>query len=204
MDDRKHNKSRNENDIALDQFRNNVSRQPYNPGTATANQDYSDVFYFGYNYLDTISKFQKEIYQMVKLDKDSLVNIDFTTKFKVLKNSYLQNTHDNTLRYAVKTPQNLSIFIHSVEGKSTLNDAFKSLKGDAQLRNFRDFIKLGKTSKFVSYSIRKKAATFKGIACLMGDEEYKLFIEFESNKLSQMDLEAIALRYTANNLISKK
>ncbi len=204
MDDRKRNTYKSDNDLNFEEFRDKLKQQSYSGSAPTATQDYGDVFYFGYNYLDTISESQKQIYKIVKLEKDSLINIDFTTKFRVLKNSYFQNTHDNTLRFAVKTPQNLSIFIHIVEDKSTLNNAFKTLKNDSQLSNLRDFIKLGKSSKFVSYSIKKKASPFKGVACLMGDDEYKLFIEFESNKLSQTDLEAKALRYITNNLIAKK
>lgn len=204
MDDRKRNTYKSESDVNFEQFKNNLRQQSYSTSESTTSQDYSDVFYFGYNYLDTISPVQKQIYKIVKLEKDSLVNIDLSTKFKVLKNSYLQNTYDNTLRFAVKTPQNLSIFIHSVEDKSSLNNAFKTLKSDSQLSKLRDFIKFGKSSKFVSYSIKKKASTFKGVACLMGDNEYKLFIEFESNKLSQTDLEAKALLYITSNLIAKK
>ncbi|MCZ4245820.1 hypothetical protein [Pedobacter punctiformis] len=205
MDDRNRtrNISQNVNDLAIDQIRNQVTQQRYNAATGIANGDINEVFYFGYHYLDTISESQKRFYHIVKLDKDSLVNIDFTTKFRALKGAYLQNTYDNTLRFAIKTPQNLSIFIHSLETKGTLDNNFKTLKENDHLSNLHDVIKLGKSYKLVSYSIKKKESTFRGIACLMGDEEYKLFIEFESNKLSQTELQRKALNYMSSNLVIK-
>lgn len=202
------NRNRNQNlstqsAVDLSSFENSTRAETPTNYEYRSTKVYNEVFYKSYKYLDSLSIPQKRRGYIVKLKKDSLINIDYSSKFRILKNSYFQNTHDDSLRFAAKSP-NLIIFVHSFESNASLDSSFKKLKLNAQLKNYRPFIKLSENTKLVCYSITKENTTFKAMAYLVQQKNYCLFIEFESNKLSQKTLEEKTMRYMAENLITKK
>lgn len=163
-------------------------------------KSYNDMIYKSYNYLDTLNTLQKKILRLSKLKKDSLISLDLSTKIKIYKDSYLQNTHDDSLLFSVKTPKNLNILIHDFQTKKLIDNSFKSLKAGNRISNYKNLITISRDSKFVSYSIIKNSQSFKGVALIMKNKEYVTFIEFESNQVSQKNLEKTALNYISKNL----
>lgn len=189
--------------IDLNSFENSTRTEAPTNYEYSSTKVYNEVFYKPYKYLDSLSTIQRGRGYIVKMEKDSLINIDYSSKFRVLKNSYFQNTHDDSLRFATKSP-NLIIFVHGFESNDSLDSSFKKLKQSAKLKNYRPFIKLSENSKLVCYSITKENTIFRAMAYLVQQKNYRLFIEFESNKLSQIALEEKTMRYVSQNIIAKK
>lgn len=200
-----------QNDAKRDQIELNLMRQNNTESyeSAATNQPgnlkaYHDVFYKSYKYLDSLDDKQRKNGYIKKASEDSLIMVDYKTKFRALKNSFIQNTYDDSLMFAIKTPKNLNIFVHSFESSASVDSSFKYLKRNAGLKNYRLFLKLSEKTKLVCYSIFKQKMLFKGVSMIAKEDGACFFIEFESNKLSQIDLENAALKYIANNIISKK
>jgi hypothetical protein len=186
------------------QFRSTFPQSNSSLEHSIPNKSYNDIIYKPYKYLDTLNTLQKKILRLSKLKKDSLISLDLSTKIKIYKDSYLQNTHDDSLLFSVKTPKNLNIFIHDFQTEKLIDNSFKSLKAGSKISNYKNFITISSNSKFVSYSIKKNGQSFKGVALIMKNKEYNTFIEFESSTSSQKNLEKTALNYISENLKGDK
>lgn len=201
MNDRKSNDLNinnvlNDNLIEQRQYQENIQR--------ALSKKNNDLLYATYQSLDTINDAQKQLYSVIKLAKDSLVTFDLTTKIKVEKNYYFQNNHDDSLRMAFKSPKDLNVFIHDFESKQSEENNFKILKKNANLKHFK-FENLLPETKTISYTITKNNITFNGFALSFKNDEFQSFIEFESQKISGLELKLAALSFLRTNLkISEK
>jgi hypothetical protein len=166
----------------------------------------TNIMYAEYKGVDSLSSLQKENYGLYKLKKDSLVYIGFTTQMKIPKAYYLQNNHDDSLRIAFKSPDNLNIFIHDFDSKEDLEQSLKSLKRQSNLQKYKLENTIGKQTKVVSYKISKDNKRFNGYALCFKSEsgDLQTFFEFESNKLSKEELKEKALDFLQQNLKEKK
>ncbi|RQO78889.1 hypothetical protein DBR40_03960 [Pedobacter sp. KBW01] len=161
---------------------------------------WNSLLYKRYKYLDSLDLTRLRDFYIVKLTKDSLVSLDIKSQLKIEKGCFFQNTHDDSLKFAFKTPKNLNVFVHDFEGTSTVDASFKQLKSGSKIKNYRDFIKLSPNSKLVSYNITQSGIKFKGVAYAFKQDNYKMFIEFESSTLTQINLEHQALTYVSKHI----
>ncbi|MCX2429814.1 hypothetical protein [Pedobacter sp. GR22-10] len=160
--------------------------------------------YQDYQLLNQLSPSQLKASYITKLTKDSLVGLNVNIWLKINKGSLFQNTHDDSLKFAFKTPKNLNVFVHDFESKFAVNTTFKKLKSGNKIKKYRDFLKLSKNTKLVSYSIIQAGVQFKGVAYAFNEGDYYMFIEFESSILPQMELEHQALSYISKHIKGKK
>lgn len=158
-----------------------------------ASSEAKDFLYMSYKELDTISDDEKYAAKVIKLDKDSTVYIDLQTKINVLKGSYFQNLHNDSLQMAIKTPDDVDIFIHSFEKETDLENCFKEIKKSKKLRNYVVDINKENTKLF-SYEILPNDKKLRGYALAVEKENYATFIEFESSKKSKDEIKLIALQ----------
>jgi hypothetical protein len=158
----------------------------------------NNFLYYNYESLDSLSSSVKENYRVLKLEKDSLVYISLSTKIKIPKDYYFQNNHDDSLRIAFKSPENLTIFIHDFDSKEEIEKNFKILKADSNLQNYKastigDF-------KVISYKISKNKKRYNGYALCIKGKELQTFFEFESDKLSSDKLRSAAILFLSKNM----
>lgn len=148
---------------------------------------------------------EQDDYGFSKLKKDTIVFIDIKTQLNVPKEYYLQNNHDDSLRMAIKSPRNLTIFIHDFETKESIENGFKGLKKYSSLKKFKVENTIGMT-KTISYQISKENTTFNGYALVFQSKEkdYQTFFEFESSTLSKDLIKTKALDFLLQNMKQKK
>ncbi len=164
-------------------------------------QQSNDILYTSYKDLEDLSETEKQFNHLKKLQKDTIVQIDLSTRIKIQKESYFQNNHDDTLRMAFKLKKDLTIFLHDFESKKEDSDNFKALKKFGQLNDFK-LLKSNKSSKTYSYSIVKKDKKYNGFALLYKSNELCSFIEFESDVLTKPALQSAAYLFIINNVIN--
>jgi len=163
---------------------------------ATQNSD-NDLFYKSYADLSQLTESEKAVNHVMKIDKDTLLPLDLSSKIKVEKNSYIQKSYDDTLKTAIKLPDNTSIFLHSYEGNGDLIDNFKSVKRKKEIKNIT--FKLDQPdTKYVSYNYTANGEKYNGLALVTKENNYFTFIEFENNKISKYQLESKTLTFIAD------
>lgn len=163
----------------------------------------NNILYTNYEKLDSLSPVQKESFGLEKLDKDSLVYIALDTQIKIPKKFYLQNSHDDSLRLAFKSPDNMNVFIHDFESKDEIEPSFKTLKSTSNLQKFKVENTIG-TVKAVSYKITKDDKRYNGYALCFKSDGFLNFYEFESDKLSVDKLKGRAIEFFSQNMKEKK
>lgn len=165
----------------------------------------NNLFYSNYAALDSLTLSQQEDYGVCRLKKDSLIFIDIKTQLNIPKEYYLQNNHDDSLRIAVKSPRNLTIFLHDFETKENAENSFKSIKKYSNLQKFKLENNLDLTKVF-SYQISKEDKKFNGYALAFQrkGKDYQTFFEFESSTLSKDELKDKALEFLLQNMKQKK
>lgn len=162
----------------------------------------NNILYKMYQGLDSLSPLTKEDYGLIKLEKDTAIYIDLSTKLKIPKNFYFQNNHDDTLKMAFKSPQNLNIFIHDFHSKDEAAVNFKSIKRDKNLQKFKE----DKLSIFrmMTYKITKDNVKYNGYAFCFKTDDFQTFFEFESHDLSSDKLREKAVDFLTKNLKADK
>ncbi|ANF49489.1 hypothetical protein A0O34_02495 [Chryseobacterium glaciei] len=153
-------------------------------------QDLSnDIFYESYDSISKLGDSEMAIYRIKKVKKDTLLPLDLTAKINIDANSYIQKNFDDSLKLAVKLPDNTSIFMHSYESKNgDVLDNLKSLKKKKDIQNIS--LKLDEpNSKFVSYNYKQNGKKYNGYALISKEDGQYTSIEFENNKLSKDELE---------------
>lgn len=158
----------------------------------------NNIMYQTYQGLDSLNSIQKEEFGILKLERDTLIYVDLSTKIRIPKDYYLQNNHDDTLRMAFKSPQNLNIFIHDFDSKETLATNLKSIKHDKELQKLKE----SKLSIFnlMTYKIKDHNKKYNGYAFCFKVESSQTFFEFESASLSSDQLREKAHDYLFKNL----
>jgi hypothetical protein len=193
----------NQNKI-LDASQFNTSEQQFldqKPLTSTlAPNIWNDLLYKRYKYLDSLDQTRLKDFYITKLAKDSLVSLDIKSQLKIEKGCFFQNTQDDTLKFAFKTPKNINVFVHDFESNASADKSFKKLKAGSGIKNFKEFIKLSPTTKLVTYNIEKQKIKFNGIAYVFEQNNYLMFVELESSTWSQKKLNREALTYVANHI----
>jgi hypothetical protein len=149
----------------------------------------NDIFYESYDSINQLGDSEMAIYHIQKVKKDTLLPLDLTAKINVDANSYIQKNYDDSLKLAVKLPDNTSIFMHSFEANS--GDALENLKMVKKKKNIQNIsLKLDEpNSKFVSYNYKQNGKKYNGYALISKEDGQYTSIEFENNKLSKDELE---------------
>ena len=146
----------------------------------------NNIMYKTYQGVDSLSAVMKDNYGILKIEKDTSIVVDFTTTINIPKGFYVQKNHDDTLRMAFKSPENLNIFIHDFQSKDTLASNFKILKRDKDLQKFKE----QKVTIFsmITYNITNDTKKYNGYAFCFKVEDYQSFYEFESPNLTSDEL----------------
>lgn len=147
-----------------------------------------------YKQLDSISESEKNVFKVIKLKKDTLVALDYHSKLKLSKEWYFQKNYDDSLKMAIKMPDDITVFVHDFESRQKLEDNFKSIKRGLNLQSFAVEIATD-DSKLVSYTIKKDNIPFNGYAFCVEQDNYFMFIEFESSTLSKAAVQEKALNF---------
>lgn len=161
----------------------------------------NEFLYWSYQQLDSVSESEKKMYQVKKLKNDTFISLDIETKIKVAKEWYFQKNYDDSLKVAFKTDENLTVFIHDFDSKENVETTFRSLKRQSDLKSV---VIEGDNLKTISYTITKNNSIFNGYAFCFTEDNYYLFLEFESNTISKESLKVKALTYFFNNLKPSK
>lgn len=185
--------------LATQEFQQALRRQHYLPSKSKQS---NDILYTAYRDLNAFSSDQKSFYKLTKINKDTLIVLDLTSKIKLNKNDFYQNNHDESLMMAIKTAKDLNVFVHDSNKPGQLETQFTQIKADKKLRDFK-LEKLGKLS-IATYRITKDKINLNGSALIFKDADYTTFLEFESNKLSKSGLRNEMLRFLSQNLIVAK
>lgn len=149
----------------------------------------NDIFYESYDSINKLGHSEMVIYHIKKVKKDTLLPLDITSKINVDANSYIQKNYDDSLKLAVKLPDNTSIFMHSYE--ATKGDALDNLKALKKKKNIQNIsLKLDEpNSKFVSYNYKQNGEKYNGYALISKENGQYTSLEFENNKLSKDELQ---------------
>ncbi|QQV03456.1 MULTISPECIES: hypothetical protein [Chryseobacterium] len=154
----------------------------------------NNLFYESY---DSIGKLYEENagnFHITKLEKDSLFPLDLSTRINIEKNSYIQKSYDDTLKMAIKLPDNTSIFVHSYEGAGDMIENFKKVKNHLSLQNIN--VKLDKPeTKYISYHYLKNGKKCFGYALLAQENRYFSFVEIENSSIPKSSLEKKTFNY---------
>ncbi|MFP3594182.1 hypothetical protein [Chryseobacterium sp. SIMBA_038] len=153
-------------------------------------QDLSnDIFYESYDSISKLGDSEMAIYRIKKVKKDTLLPLDLSAKINIDANSYIQKNFDDSLKLAVKLPDNTSIFMHSYEAKN--GDALENLKSLKKKKDIQNIsLKLDEpNSKFVSYNYKHNGKKYNGYALISKEDGQYTSIEFENNKLTKDELE---------------
>lgn len=163
------------------------------------NKRSNNILYTEYQTLDKFPQAEKDLYKISKIENDTMIGFDLSSKIRIKKGYYFQNNHDDTLRMAIKTPKDLNIFVHDLTGKGELSENFKSIKKDGELQDFK-FGESTKAAKIITYSLTKNNSKFNGYALAIQDTDYTVFIEFESTKMQKSELKTQAALFLLENL----
>jgi hypothetical protein len=156
----------------------------------------NDLFYESYDSISKLSDFEKENYKVIKLKKDSLILLDVVSKINVEAGAYFQKNYDDTLSWAIKKPDNTSVFLHSYDTADDLMTNFKAVKRKLNLQDL-DIKVDDKDSKFVSYSFKNNGKKTNGYALLASGQGHFTALEIESNILSKDELQMKAFSLIA-------
>ncbi|MFC7773085.1 hypothetical protein [Flavobacterium sp. GCM10027622] len=161
-----------------------------------------DVFNDSYTKISTLDSIFLDQFSIQKLNKDTLVHVDLLSKIRIPKEAYLQNTHDDSLRFGSKFKDDVTLLVHDFESKSKAEENLKQLKNhsDFKVKPTENNSELG---NYMEYSFSKNDKKVNGFAYSHNDDEYQLFIEFESDRLSEKEIKAYALHYLKENLVVK-
>ncbi len=161
------------------------------------------VLYSSYQGLDSLSTLQRENFGIRKLEKDSLIYIGLNTQMKILKNYFLQNNHDDSLRIAFKSPDNLTVFIHDFESKGDLVQNLKSLKRGSDFLKHKVENTIGQL-KAISYKIKRGNKKYNGYVLCFQAADFQNYYEFESDQLTPATLKIRAIDFFAQNMKETK
>jgi len=163
----------------------------------------NDILYTTYKTLDTMNLVEKKRYSVLKLEKDSMIQFDLSSKIKVDKGFYFQKNFDDTLRMAIKSPKDLTLFVHDLESNESVEDVFKSVKRHGELNRLKSDKNIGETKTY-TYTFTKGEHKFNGYVLVLANNNYYTFVEFESETATKTDLRTKALVYLLENLKSTK
>lgn len=199
------NKPRYENDPVMESFRNSqeAMKENFRQHQEMQRKMSNAILYSNYESLDSLSALQKDNYGIQKIQKDSLIYIALDTQIKIPKDFYFQNRHDDSLRMAFKSPDNVNVFIHDFESKAEIEPSFKSLKNSDNLQKFKVENTIGDV-KTISYKITKESKRYNGYALCFKNDGFLNFYEFESNILSVDKLKIRAIEFLSQNMKEKK
>jgi hypothetical protein len=160
------------------------------------------ILYRTYNGLDSLNSVTKDEYGILKLEKDTTLYVDVRTKVKVPKKFYFQNNHDDTLKMAFKSPENLNVFIHDLISKEEVGTNLKAIKRSYNIEKFKE--KSIGVCKIITYKVTKDKKRYNGYALCFKSKDYQTFFEFESNDLSSEKLKEKAIDFLTANLSEEK
>lgn len=154
----------------------------------------NDLFYKSYKEIDEMPSNFRDSYGILKLDKDSSIMMDLSTKIVIPKNSFFYNNHDDTLRFASKFQDNTAFFVHDFNGNSDTRTLLKSVKGE-EISNITEENSPSSKVKMVKYNILKNGISYRGFALDFKEKEYSTLFEFESDSKTKDELKEKALNF---------
>lgn len=156
----------------------------------------NDIFNASYDSISQLSDAEMAIYKIKKVKKDTLLPLDLTAKINVESNSFIQKNYDDSLKIAVKLPDNTTIFLHDYESSGEALETLKSLKQKKNIQNVS--LELDEpNSKFVSYNYKDKGKKYNGFALISKEGNQFTSLEFENNKISKNELQMKAFTFLA-------
>lgn len=160
------------------------------------NEESNNLFYENYDSIKKLTNSERASYHVVKVKKDTLLPLDLTSKINIESKSFIQKNYDDSLKLAVKLPDNTSIFLHTYSSQADLLDNFKAIKKNKGIGKISTEVD-DKSSKIVSYSYKYKDKNYNGCALITkGDGQFSS-VEFESNKMSKSEIYLVAFTYLA-------
>ena len=180
-------------------FPNDIMAEKAADFMAERAENSNDLFYKPFKEIDKLSDELKQKYGLIKLKKDTLISLDLATKIKIEKKSYFQNNHDDSLRYASKSPDGLITFFHNFPCSGSAVECFRTLKKDKNISNLK-VDNSDKSSPLYTYVLKSGKTKINGCAMVFQDKDV-YFFEFESKDLSPQILKLLALEFSLTKII---
>ncbi|KAF2331804.1 hypothetical protein [Flavobacterium ginsenosidimutans] len=161
-----------------------------------------NILYSQYVELENFNASEKGEFGLHKLEKDSVMFVDFKTQIRIPKGYYLKSNNGDSLISASKSPNDLNVFVRNFRTEDNFEKCLKKIKSKNNLENYQTEDSWG-NMKSISYKINPDERKFNGIVFCFDKNEYGLitFYEFESNKLSIKELKNISKDFLAQNLM---
>lgn len=160
-----------------------------------------NIFYSSYENLDSLGNAYREGYGIKKITEDSLVRLDLLNEVKIPKKSFFLNNYDDTLRFAVKFPDNTILYAHDLQSNDDTEVILKSIKGNALSNVKKD--EMTKGLGVFEYKIEKNSKIYNGFSFVTQEKGNVNFMEFESAEKSAEVLKRDAVDFLTKNLIKK-
>lgn len=160
-----------------------------------------NIFYSSYENLDSLGNAYREGYGIKKVTEDSLVRLDLLNEVKIPKKSFFLNNYDDTLRFAVKFPDNTILYAHDLQSNDDTEVILKSIKGNAISNVKKD--EMTKGLGVFEYKIEKNSKIYNGFSFVTQEKGNVNFMEFESAEKSAEVLKRDAVDFLTKNLIKK-
>lgn len=154
----------------------------------------NDLLYEDYDSISKMDSSQKEAMSVRKVQKDTLVPITVNSKINVEAGSFVQKNYDDSLKIAIKFPDNTTLFMHSYISKEDMVENLKAIKKKKGIENV-DIIMDEPDSKFISYTYKSSGKKYNGCALLAREKDLFTSLEFENDKISKKDLQKKAAEY---------
>lgn len=164
--------------------------------SAIDKQKSNDLFYESYDSISKLNDSERTSFHVSKVKKDTLLPLDLTSKINIESKSFVQKNYDDSLKLAVKLPDNTSIFLHTYDSQADLLENFKALKKNREPGKISTEVD-DKSSKIISYSYKYKDKNYNGCALLAKGEGHFTSIEFENSKMSKSEIYLVAFTYLA-------
>jgi hypothetical protein len=160
------------------------------------NEESNNLFYENYDSIKKLTDSERATYHVVKVKKDTLLPLDLTSKINIESKSFIQKNYDDSLKLAVKLPDNTSIFLHTYSSQADIMENFKSVKKSRDLGKINTEVD-DKDSKILSYSYKYNGKNHNGCALVAKGDGLFTSIEFENSKMSKSEIYLVAFTYLA-------
>lgn len=128
-----------------------------------------------------------EGYNIIKLKKDTIIKLSIDAEIKIPAGYFFQDNNDEHRRFALKSPDNITIFLHDFYTKDSLEKCLRRAKKGQVLSHVVKKSTIKELDDF-SYQINYQQDTFNGYAMGSKESGYVLLFQFESTKYSSDEL----------------
>lgn len=163
-------------------------------GSGTDKSLSNDLFYEDYDSISNMDNAQKEAMHVRKVQKDTLIPLTINSKINIESQSFVQKNYDDSLRIAIKLPDNTTLFLHSYSSKGSMVENLKATKKKRNIENV-DIMMEEPNSSFISYTYKYSGKKYNGFALLAKEKDQFTSLEFENDRISKKDLRTKAAEY---------